>query len=97
MKILKTKQEKKEEAEQKAEVIVAEISAKVEKYKTVSVVFNREDFNAELKSSMGVSNQDLKKKFRIAIDKLESNYKIKAEPGNSNFEVVMTISKKKAE
>lgn len=99
MKILKTKQEKKEEAKQKAELIVSEISAKVEQYGSVDVVFDREDFKEELENPMGVSDQDMKRKYRVAIDKLQKNYKVKAIPdmtgGIHGFTLRFTFSKKK--
>ena len=101
MKILKTKQEKTEIAKQKAEKVVAEITTKVEQYGSVKVVFDREDFKKELNDPRGFSDQDLKKQFRIAHDKLQKLYKVKTEPdvseGMSNFKVILTISKKKSE
>lgn len=99
MKILKTKQEKKEDAKQKAELIVSEISTKVEQYGSVEVVFDREDFKKELENPLGVSDQDMKRKYRVAIDKLQKTYKVKAIPdmsgGVHNFKLRFTFSKKK--
>lgn len=101
MKILKTKQEKKEIANQKAEKVVAEITQKVEQYGSVKIVFDREDFNKELKDPRGFSDQDMKKQYRVALEKLEKTYKVKVEPdiseGLSNFKLTATVSKKKTE
>lgn len=101
MKILKTKQEKKEVAKQKAEKVVTEISQKVEQYGSVKVVFDREDFKKELNQSCGFSDKDLKKQYQITLEKLEKNYKVKVEPdlseGMSNFKAIVTVSKRKTE
>lgn len=101
MKILKTKQEKTEIAKQKAEKVVSEITAKVEQYNSIKVVFDREDFKKELNDPRGFSDKDMKKQYRVALEKLQKIYKVKVEPdlseGMSNFKVIATISKKKSE
>lgn len=70
MKIHKTKEELREEAELEAKLALEQINEKLTKSNEVEVSFDRNDFNEILSTNMGWGFQDLKPQFRTIITQL---------------------------
>jgi len=80
MKILKTKQEKNDEAKEVSVVGFNQIKEKMEKYGKITIEFDRDDFKKELSTCCGFGFQDMKKANRLIITEVVKNYKTKFLP-----------------